>query len=140
MRKIALLTALVILLVIPTSVQAAEPRLITPSLNLSYNQSIATCTVNIIGESTSDYLRATIKLWRGNSCIETWEETGYGYIFFSETATVIRGYVYTLTVDLTVNGVAQDTVSFSKKYATVRTQNATISWISPFNYTNERHS
>ena len=68
MRKTALLMALVILLVIPTSVQAAEPRLITQSLNLSYNQSVATCTANIIGESTSDYLEATIKLWRGNTC------------------------------------------------------------------------
>ena len=114
MRKIALLTALVILLVIPTSVQAAEPRLITQSLNLSYNQSVATCTANIIGESTSDYLEATIKLWRGNSCIKTWEETGYGYIFFSKTATITPGSTHTLTVDLWVNGVAQDRVSFSK--------------------------
>ncbi len=114
MRKIALLTALVILLVVPISVQAVEPRLITQSLNLSYNQSVATCTANIIGESTSDYLKATIKLWRGNSCIKTWEEAGNGYIFFSKTATIIPGNTHTLTVDLWVNGVEQDRVSISK--------------------------
>ena len=114
MRKTALLMALVILLVIPTSVQAAEPRLITQSLNLSYTQSVATCSANIIGELTSDYLEATIKLWRGNTCIKTWEETGNGYIIFYETARVVPGITHTLTVDLKVNGVAQDRVSISK--------------------------
>ncbi len=35
-------------------------------------------------------------------------------IFFSETATITSGDTHTLTVDLWVNGVAQDRVSISK--------------------------
>ena len=89
-----------------------QPLLVRP--NISYSGNVATCVVNIYGNSTSDHLEATIKLWRGNSCIETWEETGNGYIFFSETATITPGSTHTLTVDLWVNGVAQDRVSFSK--------------------------
>lgn len=114
MRKIALLLALVMLVSMPLSVHAATPRALTIRPGISYNGNIATCTARIVGNSTSDYLEATIKLWHNNSCIETWEETGNGYIFFSETATITSGDTHTLTVDLWVNGVAQDRVSISK--------------------------
>lgn len=114
MKKIALLTAMVIILAIPLTAEAAEPRLITPSLNLTYNQSIVTCTANIVGESTSDYLQATIQLWRGNVCVDTWEKTGVGAIFFSEDVAVVQGRRHTLIVDYWVNGVAQNRVSVSK--------------------------
>ena len=114
MRKIALLLALVMLVSIPLSVHAATPRTINIRPSISYNGNIATCTARIVGNSTSDHLEATIKLWRGNSCIQTWEEAGNGNIFFFETAKVIPGITHTLTVDLWVNGVAQDRVSISK--------------------------
>lgn len=116
MRKIALLTALVILFVIPASAQAAEPRLLKPYLDLTYTHSAASITARIIGESASDYLTATIKLWHTAWCVETWEETGYGYINFSETAEVTPGNTYYVTVDWTVNGVPQDTLSVTKHY------------------------
>lgn len=115
MRKIALLLALVMMVSIPLSVHAATPRTINIRPSISYNGNIATCTARIVGNSTSDHLEATIKLWHGNSCIETWEKTGNGYIFFSETATVTAGNTYTLTVDLAVNSIPQDPVSISKK-------------------------
>ena len=114
MRKIALLLVLVILVSMPLSVQAAAPRALLVRPNISYSGNVAAFVVNIYGNSTSDHLEATIKLWRGNSCIKTWEEAGNGYIFFSETATITPGSTHTLTVDLWVNDVAQDRVSFSK--------------------------
>ena len=116
MRKIALLLALVILVSTPLSAQAVTPRTLSIRPGISYEGNIATCTARIVGNSTSEYLKATIKFWHGNTCIKTWQETGYGYIFFSGTAAATKGNSYTLTVDLTVNGVAQDTVSFSKRY------------------------
>lgn len=114
MRKIAALLVLVVLVSMPLSVQAVTPRTISVAPDISYNGNTATCTARIIGNSSAERLEATIKLWRGNSCIETWEEAGNGYIFFSETATIIPGNTHTLTVDLWVNGVAQDRVSYSK--------------------------
>ena len=114
MRKIALLLVLVILVSIPLSAQAAAPRTLLVRPNISYNGNVATCVANIYGNSTSDHLEATIKLWRGNSCIKTWEEAGNGYIFFFETVKVIPEIAHTLTVDLWVNGVAQDRVSITK--------------------------
>lgn len=117
MRKTAILLALVLLVSAPLSVQAATPRTISVTPNISYSGNTATCTTRIFGNSSSDYLEATIKFWRGNSCIETWEETGYGYISFTGTAPATRGNTYKLTVDFSVNGVEQDSISFSKKYA-----------------------
>ena len=115
MRKIALLLALIIVISMPISAQAATPRARIISPAISYSGNTATCTARIIWTSTSNYLEATIKLWNGNSCIKTWDATGYGYILFSETATVVTGNTYTLTVDLSVDGVAQTTSSISKK-------------------------
>lgn len=114
MKKVALLLALIILVSVPLTAQAATPRFISIRPSLSYNGSVATCSAQIVGNSTSEYLEATIKLWHQNSCIKTWKETGYGYIFFSESATIVPGYTYTLMVDLSVNGVAQDTVSITR--------------------------
>lgn len=114
MRKIALLLALVMMVSIPLSVHAATPRTINIRPSISYNGNIAACTARIVGNSTSDHLEATIKLWRGNSCIQTWEEAGNGNIFFFETVKVIPEIAHTLTVDLWVNGVAQDRVSITK--------------------------
>ena len=114
MRKIALFLALVMLVSIPLSARAATPRTLSIYPGISYNGNVATCTARIVGNSTSEYLEATIKLWRSNSCIKTWEETGNGYIFFFETAKVIPEITHTLTVDLKVNGVAQDRVSITK--------------------------
>lgn len=114
MRKIALLLALVILVSMPLSAQAVTPRTLSIHPGISYNGNVASCSARIVGNSTSEYLEATIKLWRGNTCIKTWEETGNGYIFFFETTKVIPELAHTLTVDLKVNGVVQDRVSITK--------------------------
>lgn len=114
MKKIALLLVLVMLVSMPLSAQAATQRMLRIYPSISYAGNVATCTARIIGNSTAEYLEATIKLWRGSSCIETWQATGYATILFSETATITPGSTHTLTVDLWVNGVAQDRVSITK--------------------------
>ena len=114
MRKIALLLALVLLFSVPLSAQAATPRTIPVRSYISYSGNVATCKVRITSNFGSDQLEATIKLWRGSSCIATWNESGTGYINFSETATITPGKTHTLTVDLWVNGVAQERESVSK--------------------------
>lgn len=114
MRKIAFLLALLLLLSIPLTAQAATRNLAVYS-NLTYSGTTATCTVRISGGSATNCLEATIKLWNGNTCIKTWTATGDGYIIFSKTATVTTGNTYTLTVDWSIDGVAQATSSVSKK-------------------------
>lgn len=107
MRKTALVLALVLLmtsvLAIPAS--AVEPRVTTAVPGITVNGTTATCSLQAAANSTSDYLEATIKLYRGSTKIATWYADGYGYLSFSESKTVTSGYTYTMKVDLTVNGV-----------------------------------
>ncbi len=114
MKKVALLIALVVLISTPLVVQAATMRTVHISPDIAYNGNIATCTARITGNSADEYLEAIIQLWRGNVCVDTWEKTGNGYIFFSEDVAIVQGRRHTLTVDLWVNGVAQERVSVSK--------------------------
>ena len=106
MRKMSLFLALVLLLTsvfaIPAS--AAEPRMTTAIPGLSVNGTTATCSLRAAGNSTSDYLEATIRLYRGSTKIATWYADGYGYLGFSESTTVATGYTYTMKVEMTVNG------------------------------------
>ena len=114
MRKTALLLAVVMLLsVVALPVQAAQPRISSVIPELTVEGTTATCNVRVLGDDMSDVVKATIKLWRGSTCIATWNRESTGYIFFSETKTVAAGYTYTLTVDASVNGVAFPRASVS---------------------------
>lgn len=85
---------------------AADPRAITVIPDLSIDGNLATCEFTAVGNSSSDYLVATIELCKGNLPIVTWGAVGYGHIFFSQPATIVPGYTYTLKVTLTVNGTS----------------------------------
>lgn len=47
-----------------------------------------------------------MELWQGSTLIASWNKTGTGRVDFSETATIVNGLSYTLTVSGTVDGVA----------------------------------
>ena len=110
MKKIALLLAIVLLVAAPLTVQAATPRLITILPELTYTGTTANCSVRIIGNNTAEEVYATIKLWYGTTCLETWHVTGNGYVFWKDTATVTSGRTYKLTVDATIDGDQMDQV------------------------------
>ena len=114
MRKIALFLSVVMLMsVFALPALAAEPRMSTVVPELTIEGTTAKCNVQVVGESTSDVVKATIKLWRGNTCIATWNRESNGYIFFSQTKTITAGYTYTLTVDATVDGTVFPRASVS---------------------------
>ena len=116
MKKVALLLALIMVLMIPVSAQAVTPRAANIIPSITYSGAKATCSVQIVDGNPSNYIEATIKFWKGTVCLETWEVSGYGVVIFSDTATALKGCTYKLTVDATVNGVKQQTVTYSKKY------------------------
>lgn len=110
MRKLALLMAIVLALSAPLSAMAVTPRAIDIVPSITIDGTKAICSVYAQGDTAYQYLEATIKLWRGPSCIATWNEENYGYIDFSVTKNISWGFTYKLTVDLTVDGVAQPQV------------------------------
>lgn len=56
-----------------------------------------------------------VKLWKENSCIATWKESGAGYVYLSKNKTVEKNHEYTLTIDATINGKTQPAASFTAK-------------------------
>lgn len=114
MKKIALLMAL-LLFILPITANAATLRLGGIKPGIDFDGTTANCTVSITGDSMKDDIEAVIKLWQGASCIATWNTSGTGYVSFSKSKTVTKGREYTLTVDATINGVSQATISYTDK-------------------------
>lgn len=115
MRKIAMSLAVIMVLLLPMTAHAATPRSIGITPRITFSGTTANCSVIITSNSGDDEIEATIKLWKGSTCVATWPENGTGYIIFSDTATVTKGKTYTLTVDAIVNDVAQPQAYVSAK-------------------------
>lgn len=114
-RFISLALVLMLLISIAAPVNAAQPRALVIAPILSFNGTTANCQLTVTANTTADKLVAQIKLWNGNTCLRTWNVQGNGAIMFYDTHAVTRYKTYTLTADVTVNGVAQPTVSKSAK-------------------------
>ena len=105
MRQTAMILAIAILVVsLAAPAMAVEPRAVTIIPDLTFDGTTATCAVSMSANTMSDYLVAYVKLWHGTNIVASWSRSGNGYIFFTETAEVVKGYTYRLTVDLVVNG------------------------------------
>lgn len=112
-KLIAFMLAIILLLSVSVSANAATPRFISINPELTFSGTTANCSVSIVGSTMSDEIDATIKLWRGSTCLRTWRVSDDGYLFWSGTATVTKGKTYDLTVDLVYNGVSKPRVSVS---------------------------
>jgi len=114
-RLLALTLALVMLLGV--SAQAAEPsRSPVAAPSLVFSGTTATCSVTIRSGKPTDQIAATAKLWNGGTCLRTWRKSGTLQVYLTGTATVSRNKTYRLTVDYTVNGIAQPQKSVTRTY------------------------
>lgn len=113
MRKIALLLAVVIVLLMPVNALAAEQSeaVIIPTLTIS--DRIATCEATARAENATDYIVMRVTLWHETRCLLDETVSGYGIVRFSDTVGANSGWYCTLRVDVTVNGVAQPTAEDS---------------------------
>lgn len=93
--------------------QAASLRTATIWPSMDFNGTTAQCSVSVTADHFTDDIEIVVKLWRNGQCIKTWDDSGTGYLIFDRTTTVTRGYTYTMTVDATLDGVVQPTVSVS---------------------------
>lgn len=114
MKKRFLCLCLALATLFAIGAYAATPRALSIEPELSFSGNTAFCDVLIIGDKTTDEISATMKLKYGNTVVDSWSDSGYGYLFMEETATVVSGRTYTLTVDVTFNGVAKPTITISR--------------------------
>ncbi len=111
MKKLALLMALLIC-VLPVTVNAVTPRYIVIIPAIDFDGTTAICTASVTGNSMTDEIEIVAKLWEDGSCIATWRDSGTGYLHLRETKGAEYNSEYTLTVDVTINGIDQPTKSF----------------------------
>jgi len=114
MRKVALLLAIIIVMAMPLSVSAAS-RAISVNPTLQFVGTTAECEAIVVGNNGTDYIEVTMKLMRGTSCVATWSDSGYGYVYMYEEAAVARNVTYTLVVQVKINNVVLDPASVSGK-------------------------
>lgn len=110
-RVIALLLCAVMLS--GTTAFAAETRGISSSPELTFDGATALCKFEY--SSLGDTITVTMKLWQGDTLVESWTQTGTSEIIMSKTCEVSRLKTYTLEVSGTCGGVAFGPVSVSKR-------------------------
>lgn len=115
-KKVCILLAFLLLLgsVMPISAKAATSRAMSIAPGLSFSGTTAYCEVTVCTDYVTSEIDATMKLWNGSTCIATWTASDTGILGMNKTKTVTKGVTYTLTVDVTINGVAEDRVSISR--------------------------
>ena len=106
MRKIALVLAAVLVLLMPVRASAAVTQTLSDA-----TLTIADGRVNFEAyyqsDASSDYIVMDVLLWRNQMCLLDETVTGYGVLTFSDYIVAFSGWEYTLEVKVTVNGTAQ---------------------------------
>lgn len=111
-RSLPLLIVLIFSLMTPANAQSV--RTLGNGILLYFNGTKACCDVTITADDFKGDISAVIELSDGNSCINSWKETGKGYLyFFDDTTTVVKGRSYVLTVNYTINGKPQSPLTTS---------------------------
>ncbi len=110
-RGVSLMLVLVLTLGLALPAGAVQPRALTWSGDLTFEDQVAYCMGHGDGDWATDYIEITMKLWQGNLCLATWEKSGYISVGMEETCPVMSRVTYTLTVDVTINGVHEGTIT-----------------------------
>jgi len=111
MKKRSIAVAILVVLLLSMTALAAN-RAVTTFADVTVTGTSANCTVDITG-ARNDEIDVVIKLFENGRRIQTWTDSATTYYRFNETARVNGGGTYTLTVDYSVNGVSQPSISVS---------------------------
>ena len=95
------------------TVSAVEPRWNVQDPQLEFDGTTASCS--FLHSSIGDTITVTMKLWQGDTLVDSWTQTGTSRVSMSETCQVSRLKMYTLEVSGTCGGVAFGPVSVSKR-------------------------
>lgn len=108
MKKTLIIAVVVILVIsmVPLQAFAATPKTTGILPGLTFNGTTATCSLMVSAEA-GDEISAVITLKRGSTNVKTWTASGVRTLSFADTVSVSRNTTYTLTADVSINGIAQ---------------------------------
>lgn len=102
MRKIiAIITALTLVFMMSTPVNAAQRAYISAWPGLEFNGTTATCSLIVYAGHTTDSIQASVSLTKGNVTVAQWNNlTASGYMTFSRDILVAQGATYAKIVEM----------------------------------------
>lgn len=114
-RLISIVLVVVMLMAIPATAFAAPSRVASATPSLSFSGTTANCKVTI--RDSGKAISATMSLWDGSTCIDSWSSNGTSLVIISGSHDVEHGKTYTLKVTGTSGSKTLVIESVSKKCA-----------------------
>lgn len=102
------------LLAVPANAMLARNNSVDCTLDFVGNTAVCSCEIST--DYSSDWISATMELWKGNTLLNSWSSSGSEDISMNETANVTRYSAYRLKIHYSVNGIAQTSVEISRYY------------------------
>lgn len=109
MKRRFFLFAAVLFLVLSITAHAASMAYVA-NPSLSFKGTTAYCSVVCQGSKTTDSISATLTLYRGNTEVDSWSNSGTFCVPVSGSCGVVSGVTYRLKLTWSVNGVSQPDV------------------------------
>lgn len=113
-RRWFILATLLIILTFTISAYAVEVRGVSGFPMLSFDGTTAQCYADCMGENDKDAIEATITLYQGTNRIDSWSDSGKGFLSVSGECKVQKGKAYKLILRYSVNGVEMPSVTVTK--------------------------
>ena len=85
--------------------------MVTPKPKLSFQGTTAVCSATCQGNAKTDSVTATLTLYQGDTCIDSWSESGTWKITLYGECKVASGKTYRLELAYSINGVDKPVVS-----------------------------
>lgn len=90
---------------------AFEPRAALANPSLTFDGETAVCSVTCIGNKSTDKIEATLTLYRGNTYVDSWSESGLSRVHVQGECEVDSGVQYRLVLTWYLNDVKQTTIT-----------------------------
>lgn len=110
-RRSFVLTTLLIFLMLTVSAQAVEPRGIRATPILTFEGTTAHCYASYKGGTSSNTVNATLTLHQETIYLDSWDNSGEGYLGVSGDCKVQKGKAHKLVLPYSVNGVEKPSVT-----------------------------
>lgn len=110
-RKVCMLTVALLFMMTFTA-HAAQARLISPTISLTFEGTIAKCSAVVT--SAGDKIDLELELWHGDTLVESWPASGNSAVTVSGSCRVTKGQTYDLLLTGTIGGQSYTSPSVSK--------------------------
>lgn len=108
-RFCAIILLFVMVLAIPVCA-AKETRAPISRPAISFSGTTANCSMIVTADHSNDKISATLELWHGNTLIDSWNNSGNGFLSVKGSAQVLKGNTYKVVGKVKINNTSYSPV------------------------------